>query len=89
MTKRELLAYNELAYSVKIEDVYETGKNKNRLCSLLFQGQILHIAFAVNVSQKAKPSGIRRHTEYKFAVFIQCNAKISDDIVPVFFNVMP
>ena len=25
----ELLAYNELAYSVKIEDVYETGKNKN------------------------------------------------------------
>lgn len=27
----ELLAYNELAYSVKIEDVYETGRNKNRL----------------------------------------------------------
>ncbi len=26
-----LLAYNELAYSVKIEDVYETGKNKNTL----------------------------------------------------------
>lgn len=26
-----LLAYNELAYSVKIEDVYETGKNKNAL----------------------------------------------------------
>jgi len=24
-----LLAYNELAYSVKIEDVYETGRNKN------------------------------------------------------------
>ncbi len=27
----EILAYNELAYSVKIEDVYETGKNKNKL----------------------------------------------------------
>lgn len=27
----ELLAYNELAYSVKIEDVYETGRNKNKL----------------------------------------------------------
>lgn len=27
----ELLAYNELAYSVKIEDVYETGRSKNRL----------------------------------------------------------
>ncbi|MBQ7781286.1 MAG: penicillin-binding protein [Lachnospiraceae bacterium] len=27
----EVLAYNELAYSVKIEDVYEAGKNKNRL----------------------------------------------------------
>ncbi len=27
----QLLAYNELAYSVKIEDVYETGRNKNRL----------------------------------------------------------
>ena len=26
-----LLAYNELAYSVKIEDVYETGRNKNKL----------------------------------------------------------
>lgn len=26
-----LLAYNELAYSVKIEDVYETGNNKNKL----------------------------------------------------------
>ena len=26
-----LLAYNELAYSVKIEDVYETGRNKNQL----------------------------------------------------------
>lgn len=26
-----LLAYNELAYSVKIEDVYEAGKNKNQL----------------------------------------------------------
>lgn len=26
-----LLAYNELAYSVKIEDVYETGRNKNAL----------------------------------------------------------
>jgi len=26
----ELLAYNELAYSVKIEDVYEPGKEKNR-----------------------------------------------------------
>lgn len=26
-----LLAYNELAYSVKIEDVYETGSNKNKL----------------------------------------------------------
>lgn len=25
-----LLAYNELAYSVKIEDVYETGRNKNK-----------------------------------------------------------
>lgn len=25
----ELLAYNELAYSVNIEDVYESGKNKN------------------------------------------------------------
>ena len=25
----ELLAYNELAYSVKIEDVYESGRNKN------------------------------------------------------------
>jgi len=25
----ELLAYNELAYSVKIEDVYESGKSKN------------------------------------------------------------
>ncbi|MED9903302.1 MAG: penicillin-binding transpeptidase domain-containing protein [Lachnospiraceae bacterium] len=27
----ELLAYNELAYSVKIEDVYETSRNKNKL----------------------------------------------------------
>lgn len=27
----QLLAYNELAYSVKIEDVYETGRSKNRL----------------------------------------------------------
>lgn len=27
----ELLAYNELAYSVKIEDVYETGSGKNKL----------------------------------------------------------
>lgn len=27
----ERLAYNELAYSVKIEDVYEAGRNKNRL----------------------------------------------------------
>lgn len=27
----QLLAYNELAYSVKIEDVYETGRNKNTL----------------------------------------------------------
>lgn len=27
----EILAYNELAYSVKIEDVYETGRNKNKL----------------------------------------------------------
>lgn len=26
-----LLAYNQLAYSVKIEDVYESGKNKNAL----------------------------------------------------------
>lgn len=26
----ELLAYNELAYSVKIEDVYENGRNKNK-----------------------------------------------------------
>lgn len=26
----ELLAYNELAYSVTIEDVYESGRNKNR-----------------------------------------------------------
>ncbi len=26
-----LLAYNELAYSVKIEDVYETGRSKNKL----------------------------------------------------------
>ena len=26
-----ILAYNELAYSVKIEDVYESGKNKNEL----------------------------------------------------------
>ena len=25
-----LLAYNELAYSVKIEDVFESGKNKNK-----------------------------------------------------------
>ena len=25
----EVLAYNELAYSVKIEDVFESGKNKN------------------------------------------------------------
>lgn len=27
----EVLAYNELAYSVKIEDVYEAGGNKNKL----------------------------------------------------------
>ena len=27
----EVLAYNELAYSVKIEDVYETNRNKNKL----------------------------------------------------------
>lgn len=26
-----LLAYNELAYSVKLEDVYETGRSKNKL----------------------------------------------------------
>lgn len=28
-TNGTLLAYNELAYSIKIEDVYESGKNKN------------------------------------------------------------